>query len=110
MGRITTARRRVIQLAAAATRQRNQCLHRMYGQRGMHGDAIVSDGQQTDRCKIACQIVIQFAIQPGVDGLRRGRHEQCVTIGGGTRRQLGAEIAAGAGAIINHHLLADLFG
>ena len=73
-------------------------MHRQHQRRGCH---------QTHRVEVAHRIVRQIALQVGVDGVRGdGGEKQRVAVGGRARRELGADGAAGAGAVVDDDLLA----
>jgi hypothetical protein len=51
-----------------------------------------------------------LGIEAGVDPDRRAADQQCITIGRRTRCKAGTDIAAGAGAVLDEKLPAELFG
>ena len=88
--------------------QRNEILHTAHRQRRMRHQHIGRIRHQRDRCKIAQRVVRHFGKDTGIDRHRRRRNHQCVAIGRGLRRQLRAQHATRAGAILHNHRLAHL--
>ena len=54
-------------------------------------------------------IEVQMRIERGVDGVRRGDQKQRVAVSFGMDRRLGGDVAAGAVAVLDDKLLAELF-
>ena len=67
-------------------------------------------GDQSDRLQVAQRVVGQFRIQRRVDGERSNvAYYKVVTVGRRFDDEFDADGAAGAGAIVGHHLLAEHF-
>ena len=62
-----------------------------------------------DRRDVAHEIEVQFFVERGVDRVR-DRWQQRVAIGRGVHDRLGADIAAGAGAVLDHEGLPETVG
>ena len=74
----------------------------------MHHHHILPARHLTDRHKIADDVVIQPAVQTGIDGVRGRAHEQGVAIRRCFGRYFCADVGASARAVFNHNLLLDL--
>ena len=62
---------------------------------------------QRDRLEVLEQVVVQFRIEGLADGGRRPAREERIAVGRRARGQLGRDIAAGAGTVVDHDLLAQ---
>ena len=101
------AGRGVLQVARLLLRQRHQLLDRMNRQVGMDHDDVRSRAHHPDRHEGFDWIVGQL-VEPGVDRIGQRNDEDGVAVGCRVGRQLGADHAAGAGAVVDDHLLAEL--
>ena len=63
-----------------------------------------------DRSDVAQEVEIQILVKRRVDGARRERHQQRVTVGAGVRHGLGADVAGGARLVLHHKRLAEVIG
>ena len=59
---------------------------------------------------VACKVVGQIGIQRGVDRIRRGDDEDCVSVWRRFDDEFGGDVAARAGAVLDHEILAESFG
>ena len=73
----------------------------------MRGEQMVVRHHQHHRCEIARKIPRQIRYQRGVDRGGSARDEQRVTVSGRLGRRLGADVAAGAGPILDDEWLAE---
>jgi hypothetical protein len=64
---------------------------------------------QGDRCEILQRIVADGAVEADVHGHRRAGHRQRVAVGPGLGHGLEADVAAGAGTILDDDGLAEVF-
>jgi hypothetical protein len=63
-----------------------------------------------DRRDVADEIEVQFFVERGVDRVRDRCQQQRVSVGSGVHDRLGADIAAGAGAVLDHEGLPEMVG
>ena len=60
-----------------------------------------------DRGDVADEVELQIIVERGVDRVRHGGEQQRVAVGRGADHGLGADIAAGAGAVFDHEGLPE---
>ena len=104
MQRRTIAARAIVDAARPGTRQRQEFGHRTRCQRRVyrqHQRAFGNDGQW---CEVA-KAVRHLVVERGVDGIGHGRQHQGMAIGFGACCKFGGDIAATAGAVLDHALL-----
>ena len=99
-----------VQLAGLRFRQCDEVAHSFHGHIRMRHQkarrrADETHGHEDNR------VIRKLLVQPRIDGERRGAAEQQrISIGNRTRRELSSDNSAGAAAIVDHHLLANLRG
>ena len=81
------------------------CRHRR-----MHEKHVRDRREARDRCQILHRVVAEVRIQRRTDGDGRGGDHDRVTVGRRRRRKCDRQVAAGAGAIVRHDLLAEALG
>ena len=72
-----------------------------------------NDGRRAragDGREILHRIERQFAVEAGIDGERNDRHQQRVTVRRGLGDDIGADVAARAAAVVDHHCLPHAVG
>jgi len=105
----TGAGRGVVELPGSRFRQRDQLGHRLCGQRRIDDEQKRRRGHQTDEREILDAIVRELAVQARVDRMRGGIAEvQRVAVGGRPGDDLGGDRGAGAGAVVDDDLLAEI--
>ncbi len=77
------------------------------GRSGVNDDHVRPRTHDADRRERLDRIVGQF-VEPRVDRMRQRNDQDGVAIGCRMGRKLGADHAAGAGAVVDDHLLAEL--
>ena len=101
------AGRRIAEALRRALRQLDQLPDVRRGNRGMNQQQIGAVRNQADRREIPDRIERELRIDADIDGLRSHRAEkQRVAVGRRARGEFRRDVAAGAGAIVDHHLLA----
>ena len=104
------AGRAEIDLVGIGLRIRDQFSHALRGERRMHHQRIRRVADHADRRKILARIVAGVLVERGADRQRAGvTQQQRVAIGIALGDRLGTDRAAGAGAVIDHDLLAEQF-
>src|SRR6266850_1494916 len=88
----------------------DEFLHRLHRQAGIDGEHQRHRGGEDHRCEVLQRIERDPGIERRRDGDGRGVVEDGVAIRRSARRFRRADIAAGAGAVVDHHLLAHLIG
>ncbi len=63
-----------------------------------------------NRGEVPHRVVVELAIQVGADRKRRGSQHDRIAVRWLLRRELGADVAARAGAVFRHHRLAKVLG
>ena len=102
--------RRIIQNAGLRFRQREQLTHVLHRQLRRHRQRIGHDADHRDRREILDRIVDQLGVDDGVGDVRGGRrHAERVAVGRGLGDRIGADGAAGAGAVLDHDGLPEPF-
>ena len=101
------AGRGVLQLARLLLGERDQLLDRIHRQAGMDGDHVGPAGENRDRGERLERIVGQL-VEPGIDGMRHRDDQDGVAVLRRAGGKLGADHAAGAGAVVDHDLLAQV--
>ena len=107
--RTADARRPVAQLIRVRARQRNQLLRVFGGHRRMHDDDARHLRNVGHVREVLEGIVGEFRIKRDVDRVGHRRHEQRVTVGRRSGRDLGCDIGARAGAVLDYHRLPPCF-
>ena len=87
-----------------------ELLDGLCGDRRMHRQHIGRQHSQRNRREIAQRIVRQLRVHARIDRQRRQAHQQRVAVGRRLGDDVVADDGAGAGAVIDHHLLAELLG
>ena len=100
------AGRGVAQLARLLLGHRQQFLQRIRRQARMHREHIGAGAHDADRRERLDRIVGQL-VEPRIDRVRDRDDQDGVAVGRRVRRKLGADDAAGAGAVVDDHLLAE---
>ena len=59
---------------------------------------------------VAQEVIIEIAIERGVDGIPHGSEQQHMPIGGRTHHRLGRDVAAGARPVLDDKLLTESLG
>ncbi len=110
MRRRAIARRGVVELAGRRLGERDQLGDRARRQRGMHDQHVGLGADQDDGRQILDRVVRQIAVEAGV-GRQDGvvAHQQRVAVGRRLGDDVAGEVAAGAGAIVGDHRLAEPF-
>jgi hypothetical protein len=104
------AGRTEIDLVGIGLRIGDQFGHALRRERRMHHQRIRRIANHADRRKILARIVAGILVERGADRQRAGvAEQQRVTVGIALGDRLGADRAAGAGAIVDHDLLAEQF-
>ncbi len=99
----------MFRLAGLLPRQLNQLRHRLHWQVDVHQQDMRNIGDQRYRNEILDQVVVEFRIQRGRNGVYGSRpHQQRVAVGWCMRRKRCAQIGAGTGTIVDDHRLAEL--
>ena len=95
--------RGIAQDAGLRLRQRDQLAHVLDRQLRRHRQRVGHDSDQADRREILHRVVGELGIDDGVGDVRgRGRHAERVAVGRGLGDRIGADGAAGAGAVLDH--------
>ena len=103
------ARRAVAQLARIGLDVGDQLLRRVRRHRRMHDQDVRRGGDEDDRHEILGRVVGQLGSQMRQDRLRAVEaHVERIAVGRGFRGRVGADQAAAAGAVLDHHRLALL--
>ena len=111
MDRRAVARRREIELAGIRLRVGDELLHRVHRQRRIDHEHVGNAGDQDDRREILDVVVRHLRVQARVDRVRaHGAHFQRVAVGRGLGDQLRADVAAGAGPVVDDDRLAPCVG
>lgn len=102
------ADRAVVQLARMTLGIIDQLGQGFWRQLRIDHDHIGHGREQPDRREILQRIVGQLLVERLVRGQRAGgAHQQGVAVRGGVRGRRGADIAAGAGAVVDHEGLSE---
>ena len=89
-------------------RVRNQLGYVVRGERWVGDQHVSGDGGRRDRNEVLDRVEADARIQRRVDYLRAvGRKQQRVAVGLRLRRERGADVASGAGAVIDDHRLLE---
>ena len=109
--RTATAVGCVVERTRTRPRERDQLLHRPHRQRRMHRQQQRCGREQAHRREVAHRVVGQPAAERGVDPVRRDTgEEQRVAVGWRACGEVGADRAARARPVVDHHRLADRLG
>jgi hypothetical protein len=106
MAGAAVARRRPRQIAPFLLRQRDEFLKRLRRSFGIDDQHDVRLGHQRHRCEVACRIPGHAGEQERVDDLLHGAHEQRVAVLRRLDHELGPDVAAGPGPVLDDHRLA----
>ena len=90
--------------------ERDQLLDVRSPHRRMHREHRLVHDQADDRSEILDEIPLEVLGEAVVDRLRRGGDEQGVPVRGRACDGLRADVAAGAGAVLDNHVLAEKLG
>ncbi len=105
------ARRGVVQLARLRLHQRDEILERIRLDAGMHHQQVGRGCDQRHRHEILDRVVLDAGVRRRRDHVGAGgAHGERVAVGRGAGRDLGADRAAGAAAVVDDHLLAEALG
>jgi hypothetical protein len=99
-----------LDLAGIAFRVTNELVNGVGGDLVIHHHYERSLTDARDRHDVLDEIETEIVIERRIDGIRRAGHQQRVTIGRRMSDQLGAEIAGGAGAVVDDNRLAQALG
>src|SRR4051812_6220341 len=91
----------VEKLTGTAFGERDQLLHRAYGQRRMHFEYLGRRRDLRDRRKVSPRVVGTFLIQAWIDRVAHAGDEKRVSVRGGARSHLLADVSARARAIVD---------
>ena len=108
--RVSGPGRSVIELPRLRFGERDQLLDRLRLHARMHDDDVCAGREQAHRRKVAREIVRRLRLQARVDHVRGARHEKRIAVGRRVRGDFRAEVAARAGAVVDHELLPEAFG
>ena len=87
----------------------DQVLHGPHREHWVNGENLRRGTDHADRSEVLDRVVWQLLLQDRIDReSRRARKKQRVAIGRGSRADFGADDAAGAGAVVDDDLLAEL--
>ena len=90
--------------------ERNQFLHRFGRHVRIDDQQIRRFGEQRDRCEVAQRFIGQFQIEAGVDRHRAdGGLHQRVAVGHRAFGDFTGDVAGGAAAVVDDHLLSEGF-
>jgi hypothetical protein len=96
-------------LARLLLQQGDEFLHILRGDRRMHHEDVRDRGQVGDRNEIGQRLVGELRVRGGIDRVRRdGRDAQRVSVRRRLRDEVGADAAAGPGAIVDDDRLPEL--
>ncbi len=99
----------VVELARVGARHLDQVLRRLGRRRGRHDEDVGHVRDVDDGCEILDRVEAQLRVEMDVDRVRADRtHQQVVAVGLHARRELGADVAAGAAAVVDDDRLAQL--
>ena len=100
-----------VDLARPCSCERDQLLHRPRRKRRMNDQHVGCGRGERDRREILDRIEGHFGEEARVDRERSRRaHQDRVTVGRGLGDDVGADIAARAGPVVDHHLLREAHG
>ena len=97
----------VIELAGLRLGVGEQFLRRMHRQFRIDGEHIGAGGEDRDRHEILHRVE-RLLVEPRIDRMRDRDDEERVAVGRGLGGEIGADHAAGAGAIVDEDLLAEV--
>ncbi len=90
--------------------KRNQLLHVVGGKAGIGHHDLRNHGDEADRGEVLFDVERQLVVELWIDGMRRQRQQNRITVGRGLGRKIGADIAGRATAIVDDDRLAELGG
>ena len=110
MRRAAAARASEADLARARLCRGDQLGHRVHRERRMHDQDVRAERHQAHRLEVLHRVVGHLLVQAGIRHQAGAGEEQGVAVGARARRDLRADVAVGAAAILDDEGLADALG
>ena len=101
------AARAEVERAGLGFREGDELLQVLRRQRRLRDHHVRHRRDQAHRREVLHRVVVDLRVQRRADGERRRDQHDGVAVGRRPRRRLGADVAAGAAAVLGHHRLAE---